>query len=152
MIYSTPAHLAVAEGTVTFNLSNSAVSYVTHCAASSSRGFGFFFGDQTFNCDAVPNQPVADAAVFTFSEPDGTFKVNATWVCDEAAQPKPKGGGKKETETMLASGSGAVKLDCLTDSYQNPNWQIGEIYSRTTVTCKPAQLVIKATGTEEKKD
>lgn len=75
IIYSTPAHLAVAEGTVSFNLSNSATPYTTHCSGSSSQIYEFFYGDIVYKCDSSPET----SALFTFSEPNGTFAVNQTW-------------------------------------------------------------------------
>lgn len=85
IIYSTPAHLAVAEGTVSFNLSNSAVPYKTHCSASSSQIYSFFYGNFVYNCDPPVGNGVKPgaSAVFTFSEPDGTFAVNQTYGCDD---------------------------------------------------------------------
>jgi hypothetical protein len=52
------------------------------------------------------------------------------------------------SETRLGYGTGKAVLDCATDQYQNPNWTPGQLYSTTTVTCKPAELQIKATAVE----
>lgn len=84
LTYSTPAHLAVAEGYINFNLTNTAVPYTTYCTGFSSRPFVFFFGDVIYQC----NIPIGDgvgneaSAQFTFSEPGGVFNVNQTLSCD----------------------------------------------------------------------
>ncbi|KAF2396455.1 hypothetical protein EJ06DRAFT_240766 [Trichodelitschia bisporula] len=130
MIYSTPAHLAVSEGYIDFDLENSAVPYTAHCSAYSSRGFGFFFGDQVYQC-TVP----AGSASFTFSQPDGVFNVNETWTQEHGHR----------SQDYLGTGSGSITLDCSTVVYTNPNWTIGDIYSTTTETCQPGELTIKPT-------
>ena len=81
-IYSTPAHLAVAQGTISFNLSTSAVPYTTHCSAFSSQPYDFFYGNVVYRCDTPVGEGVEAGAqaVFTFSV-DGTFAVNQTWGC-----------------------------------------------------------------------
>jgi len=128
VIYSTPAHLAVAQGQVSFNLVNSAVPYATHCSAFSVQPFDFFYGEVVYQCDAVPD--VVGSTNFTFSEPDGVFAVNSTWSCGEGS------------ETILGYGTGTAALDCSTNTYTNPNWTVGDIYSTTTTTCQPAELQI----------
>lgn len=84
MTYSTPAHLAVAQGYISFNLTNTAVPYKTHCSAFSSRITDFFFGDIVYHCDAPTGKGVSEGASanFTFSKPDGVFDVNQTWSSD----------------------------------------------------------------------
>lgn len=84
LTYSTPAHLAVSEGQISFNLTNSALSYTTHCTGYSSRLTDFFYGDIWYQCDAVTGKEVGTGATanFTFSKPDGTFNVNQTWSCE----------------------------------------------------------------------
>jgi hypothetical protein len=81
--YSTPAHLAVAEGQIEFNLTNTAIPYTTHCSGFSSRLSEFFYGEIVYQCDAPTGEGVnKDAsAKFTFSKPDGAFNVNQTWSC-----------------------------------------------------------------------
>jgi hypothetical protein len=81
IIYSTPAHLAVADGHIEFNLTNSAVPYTTHCSGSSEWLYDFFYGNIVYICDARTGEGVAKGASanFTFSNPAGTFAVNQTW-------------------------------------------------------------------------
>lgn len=81
IIYSTPAHLAVADGHIEFNLTNSAVPYTTHCSGSSEWLYDFFYGNIVYICDARTGEGVAEGASanFTFSNPAGTFAVNQTW-------------------------------------------------------------------------
>jgi hypothetical protein len=83
MTYSTPAHLAVAEGHISFNLNSTAVPYTTHCVASSSSWPGFFYGEIVYRCDVPTGQGVGPeaSANFTFSRPESTFNVNQTWSC-----------------------------------------------------------------------
>jgi len=83
-IYSTPAHLAVAGGTISFNLTNSAVPYTAYCTAYGTQLTQFFFGNQVYECAAptgpgVVNGSEGFGANFTFSTPDGAFNVNQTW-------------------------------------------------------------------------
>ncbi|OCL10476.1 hypothetical protein AOQ84DRAFT_215440 [Glonium stellatum] len=134
IIYSTPAHLAVAQGHIEFNLTNTDVPYTTHCSAYSSQVFNFFYGNIVYQCDAPTGEGVtaASSANFTFSEPDGVFNVNQTWSCSQ----------HRKTVNLLGVGSGKATLSCQTTTWTNPNWVIGEIYSNTSTTCKPAELQI----------
>jgi hypothetical protein len=80
-IYSTPAHLAVNDATISFNLTNTAVPYTTHCSGTGLRYTDFFYGEIVYKCDAPAGPGVGPnaAANFTFSKPDGVFQVNQTW-------------------------------------------------------------------------
>lgn len=77
-IYSTPSHLAVAQGTIDFNLTNTAVPYTTRCPATSGQITDFFYGDIVYQCDVPTGQRVGpeSSTNFTFSRPDGVFDVN----------------------------------------------------------------------------
>jgi hypothetical protein len=81
IIYSTPAHLAVSDATISFNLTNKALPYTTHCTATSLRYPDFFYGELVYKCDAPSGAGIGPAASanFTFSYPDGVFSVNQTW-------------------------------------------------------------------------
>jgi hypothetical protein len=79
LVYSTPAHLAVAYAKLAFNLTNTAVPYTTLCTASSSQEFDFFYGEVIYRCYTPGVHPGASAS-FTFNQPDGTFHVNQTWI------------------------------------------------------------------------
>jgi len=80
--YSTPAHLATKYGQVSFDLTNPAVSYTTHCSAYSMREFDFFYGEITYTCDPVPD--VVGSTNFTFSAVAGSaLAVNQTWTWNE---------------------------------------------------------------------
>lgn len=51
-----------------------------------------------------------------------------------------------DSARFSGQGSGNTgTLDCDTTTYQNPDWQQGEIYSSTTTTCSPVDLDIKPT-------
>ncbi|OCK99911.1 uncharacterized protein K441DRAFT_537182, partial [Cenococcum geophilum 1.58] len=80
IIYSTPTHLAVADGHIEFNLTNSAVPYTTHCSGSSQWLYNFFYGNIVYICNARTGEGMAKGASanFTFSNPAGTFTVNQT--------------------------------------------------------------------------
>lgn len=153
IIYSTPAHLAVAEGYISFNLTNTAVPYTTHCTGYSMQPFNFFYGTVTYHCDAVPD--VVGSTNFTYSQPGGVFNVNQTWTCEEEEW---KGYVKSLYDfsecmltlsslggTFLGYGSGNVTLDCSTSTSTNSNWTIGQIYSTETTTCEPGELRITPT-------
>lgn len=142
IIYSTPAHLAVADGHIEFNLTNSAVPYTTHCSGSSEWLYDFFYGNIVYICDARTGEGVAEgtSANFTFSNPAGTFAVNQTWS-------EPSRGHDERDEhlsafNLLGVGSGNATMNCKTDYWQNANWTIGQLYSTTMVNCKPADLII----------
>jgi hypothetical protein len=77
MVYSTPAHLATYGGDVSFNLSNPAVPYTTHCAAYGRHLTDMFYGEFTYTCD----QPAGATGntTFTFSRPGNEFHINQTW-------------------------------------------------------------------------
>ncbi|XTI90476.1 hypothetical protein V2W45_1522251 [Cenococcum geophilum] len=81
IIYSTPTHLAVADGHIEFNLTNSAVPYTTHCSGSSQWLYNFFYGNIVYICNARTGEGMAKGASanFTFSNPAGTFTQNANW-------------------------------------------------------------------------
>jgi hypothetical protein len=78
-IYSTPAHLAVAYGALTFDLLNSVLPYNTHCTGTGVQLSDFFYGNTIYHCDDpnVPSNP--SAANFTFERDTGVVTVNQTW-------------------------------------------------------------------------
>lgn len=84
MIYSTPAHLAVSDGTVSFDLINSELPYVVQCSQTSSQSPGFFYGNQEYTCPMPSGASPGDAVSFTYNAADGTFNVNQTWSCGTA--------------------------------------------------------------------
>jgi hypothetical protein len=145
IIYSTPAHLAVADGHIEFNLTNSAVPYTTHCSGSSEWLYDFFYGNIVYICDAPTGEGVAEGASanFTFSNPAGAFAVNQTW--SEPSWGHYERDGHLSALNFLGIGSGNATMNCKTDYWQNANWTIGQLYSTTTVNCKPADLIITPT-------
>jgi hypothetical protein len=82
-IYSTPSHLAVIEGYIDFDLTNSDVPYTTHCSGAGYRYTDFFYGEFVYQCDAPKGDGVGPgaSASFTFSKPDGLLNVTQTWNC-----------------------------------------------------------------------
>jgi hypothetical protein len=124
-IYSTPAHYATGEGLISFDLTNSAVEYTTHCSATSIREFDFFYGDQTYTCDSVPN--VVGSTNFTFST-SGAMAVNQTWTCEEG------GHGSVNTSNRFSSHNAnldTVIMTVLKHSWDmelgRPNWTATEL-------------------------
>jgi hypothetical protein len=79
IIYSTPSHLAVAYGSVSFDFYNNAIEETVTCTASSRQAWNFFYGNIVYNCTS----PVEDqgVATFTFNQTDGMVCVNETWSC-----------------------------------------------------------------------
>ncbi|KAF2673313.1 hypothetical protein BT63DRAFT_421479 [Microthyrium microscopicum] len=132
--YSTPAHLAVKDGNIVFNLSNNDANTAFQCMGTSMDYPVFFSSDQIFNCTAVtPTQPgwLSDFASFAFSLADTAIAVNMTWWKD------------KQVDCYKTSFDmeDQLKLDCVTENYQNANWTIGQTWSSTTVKCKPTTVV-----------
>jgi hypothetical protein len=80
-IYSTPSHLAVHDATVSFNLTNSAVSYTARCTASSGQLTDYFYGNIVYTCEIPAEAGAGAGATFTFDRPSDVFGVNATWSC-----------------------------------------------------------------------
>jgi hypothetical protein len=82
-VYSTPAHLATAQGLVGFTLLNNLLPAPIYCSASSTTEFSFFSGGFPYGCD-VSKVPAAVGAkvAFTFDTAEGgTVAVAASWSC-----------------------------------------------------------------------
>ena len=77
VVHSSPEHRAVAEGKISFKLTNTAVEGTALCSGDSSHFANFFYGEKTYYCQ-VPLG--AGPSSFTFSKPDGVFMVNQTWI------------------------------------------------------------------------
>ncbi|CAH0058509.1 unnamed protein product [Clonostachys solani] len=119
--FSTPSH-QIAGGYVNFTLENAALEYKPVCAASSSQLQDFFYGNAVYDCQVPPSAP-RDAASFSFNRATGEVLVNQTWVCGD-------GGGK-----FTARGGTTFNLTCSDESWQNPDWKDGELYSTRNVSC-----------------
>ncbi|TAQ90958.1 hypothetical protein B7494_g710 [Chlorociboria aeruginascens] len=134
-IYTTPAHLAVSQGFMAFNLTSTAVAYSTNCSAVSDMIPSFYYGNIVYQCDPLPGPAPVIASNFTYDEPTGQFSVNQTWNCDDG----------HNSYSYFASGTGSVNLTCEEESYYNANWTEGgpnPIYRELTTTCAPAELTI----------
>jgi len=89
IVYSTPAHLAVADGEINFNVSNtvSPIPYTISCHATGQQLWDFFYGNIVYPC-TLPISAIAwdlgprVETNFTFSRPDGMVYVNQTWLGD----------------------------------------------------------------------
>ncbi|ORY04564.1 hypothetical protein BCR34DRAFT_591181 [Clohesyomyces aquaticus] len=133
MVYSTPAHLATYGGTIQFNVTNNApaaVPYVTKCSAYGRHLQDMFYGEIVYTCE----QPVgaAGSTTFTFSRPDNSFAVNQTWT-------------DYNGKTWFGQGSGKADLKCKSETWQNANWTMGQLYSTYTTTCETGSVTIVPT-------
>ncbi|KAK2594493.1 hypothetical protein QQS21_007774 [Conoideocrella luteorostrata] len=119
-IFTTPAHQN-AWGYVNFTLENPSVDFTARCEASSSQLSDFFYGNFIYNC----TQPAGSnsEATFTFSRPQNQVKINQTWACPQ------------EGSRFWAEGGANLTLDCKDDTWKNPEWKMGQIYSSRTITC-----------------
>ena len=121
-IFTNPAHQN-SWGYVNFTLSNPAVDYKPVCSGRSNQLQDFFYGTQVFDCEMPENAPDGAAATFTFSRPSGELRINQTWPCvDQGARFEAKGGVD-------------LDLNCKDTTWENPDWELGQIYSSRTVTC-----------------
>jgi hypothetical protein len=80
-IYSTPAHLAVSDGSISFSITNTAVSYTTQCSAHAEQCPDFFYGNLVYACTVENGQGVGAGTNFTFEKAGGRIQVNSTWSC-----------------------------------------------------------------------
>ena len=117
--FTTPAHQN-SWGYVNFTLSNPVLKYKPVCSAASNQLSDFYYGTFIYNCDVPVDY---DEATFTFDRPGNNLRVNQTWNCLEE-------GGR-----VTAEGGVKLKLDCKDQTWQNPDWKLGQIYSSRTVTC-----------------
>lgn len=88
-----------------------------------------------YNC-AKPADEKGDMSSFEFNRQDGLLKINQTWVC--------------ERDGSHFMGHGEVKLDlkCKEDKWENPNWKMGEDYSRRNVVCGKVDVPVNITYLE----
>lgn len=121
-IFTTPAHQN-SWGYVNFTLSNPAIDYKPICSAESNQLSDFFYGTQAYTCTVGDDAPGGGGATFTYARPSGELRINQTWTCFE--------------EQARFAAEGGVKLDltCEDNTWQNPDWQRGEMYSVRTVKC-----------------
>ena len=121
-IFTTPAHQN-SWGYVNFTLANPAVDYKPICAGRSNQLQDFFYGTQIFDCEMPEGAPEGAEATFTYSRPSGALRVNQTWPCvDEGARFEAQGGVN-------------LNLTCEDTTWENPNWEIGQIYSSRNIVC-----------------
>lgn len=80
VIYSTPAHMAVKYGDLTFDFYNLAVPYTAKCSGTGTIPYEFFYGTETYDCsiDWVPN---TGTATFNYNRTSGLLSVEQTWLC-----------------------------------------------------------------------
>ncbi|KAG6010719.1 hypothetical protein E4U43_008543 [Claviceps pusilla] len=118
-IFTTPAHQN-SWGHVNFTLENPALNFVSQCEGSSNQLTDFFYGNFAYNC--AQKLPSADTS-FTFSRPTGELVINQSWAC------------VSEGSRFWAGGSANLTLNCKDETWQNPEWKMGQTYSSRTITC-----------------
>jgi hypothetical protein len=118
-IFTNPAHQN-SWGYVNFTLENPALDYRPVCSSSSNQLNDFYYGTAVYECDT----PVeGDDATYTFSRPSGELQVNQTWSC------------LSEGGYIQAQGGVTLHLNCSDSTWQNPDWEEGQLYSVRTVNC-----------------
>ncbi|OAA46113.1 hypothetical protein NOR_02866 [Metarhizium rileyi] len=119
-IFTTPAHQN-SWGYVNFTLQNPSLDYTAQCSAASNWLDAFFYGNLVYDCtQSVPDTP----ATFTFSWPQQELKVNQTWACPE------------QGSRYWAQGGADFNMSCTDETWENPEWKLGQIYSRRDIACK----------------
>jgi hypothetical protein len=81
VIYSTPAHLAVQYGEVHFNFTNSAIPFVSACAATERQPPDYFYGDRAYPCSTDTGN--STKTTFSYNRLDDSIHVNQTWLAYE---------------------------------------------------------------------
>lgn len=118
--FTTPAHQN-SYGYVNFTLANPALDYRAVCSTQSSQLQDFFYGNMNYNCTKPDGS--WDEATFNFSRPTGQLNINQTWYCPD------------EGSVFYADGGIDLDLECQEKKYENPHWEMGQIYSSDTITC-----------------
>ncbi|KAI0840328.1 hypothetical protein F5Y06DRAFT_262363 [Hypoxylon sp. FL0890] len=131
-IFTTPAHQN-SWGYVNFNLTNPALEYQAICSASSDQLSDFFYGTMQYKC-TVPDGSTTETT-FDFSRPSGVLDVNQTWTCSDTDPQYPT--------TIHAYGTANLTLSCTDETWINPNWTMGQIYSDRDVKCTPVTIPLK---------
>ena len=126
-VFTTPAHQN-SWGYVNFTLSNPAIDYKPVCSAESSQLSDFFYGTQEYTCTVGDDAPGGGGATFTYSRPSGELRINQTWTCFE------------EQSVFEAKGGAELDLNCRDETWENPDWQQGEMYSVRTVACNKVDV------------
>ncbi|KAL1900537.1 hypothetical protein Sste5346_002260 [Sporothrix stenoceras] len=130
IVFSTPAH-QIDNGIVQFNLTNPALAYPAVCQAYSTQLSDFFYGNIIYNCTSEGDETTT---TFAFNAPAETLDVNQTWTCSDKDPQYP--------DTFHYQGSVNLTLDCTSDYYKNPNWEIGQIYTSNLTTCKQEGVTV----------
>ncbi|CAK7210379.1 hypothetical protein SBRCBS47491_000760 [Sporothrix bragantina] len=131
IVFSTPAH-QIPSGIVQFNLTNPALTYTADCKAYSTQLSGFFYGDIIYKCTEPSN---STATTFTFNAGTSLLNVNQTWTCSDEDAEYP--------DTFTYAGAVNLTMDCTKTSYQNPDWEMGQIYLANTSSCTQEDVVVK---------
>ncbi|KAH7324951.1 hypothetical protein B0I35DRAFT_476152 [Stachybotrys elegans] len=123
-IFTTPSHQN-SWGYVNFTLKNEVVDYVAQCSAASNWLSDFYYGQVIYSCE-VPER--AGQTTFTFNRPTGEVQVNQTWSCPD------------QGVYYMAEGGADLDLDCTEETWENPDWEVGQIYSTRFIACEPVTV------------
>ncbi|KAF2762344.1 hypothetical protein EJ05DRAFT_206464 [Pseudovirgaria hyperparasitica] len=123
--FSTPAH-QIPGGFVAFNLTSAADVVPRQCNAYSTQLSDFYYGTLNYTCTTTTadGEVVQTGSLFTYDTPGETLVLVEPFECD----------GQK----YVAKGTYTFEppLQCVTEEYQNDDWQQGEIYSSRKRTCE----------------
>jgi len=132
-IFTTPAHQN-SWGYVSFDLVNPADQSTAHCEAASSQLSDFFYGTVQYKCNDTQR---LGSTSFDFARPTNQLRLNQTWTCDDTDPQWPT--------TFTGRGHVDLPLECTDKTEENPDWQMGEIYSSRTITCAKVDSTFKPT-------
>ncbi|KAK4243971.1 hypothetical protein C7999DRAFT_44303 [Corynascus novoguineensis] len=130
-IFTNPAHQN-SWGYVLFDLVNPADQTTTHCEASSNQLSDFFYGNFVYSCNDTQR---VGKTTFDFSRPTNQLRVNQTWTCDDKDPQWPT--------TFTGRGGTNFNLTCTDETWENPKWEPGQIYSSRTITCGKVDKTFK---------
>ncbi|KAL2268954.1 hypothetical protein VTJ83DRAFT_3800 [Remersonia thermophila] len=129
-IFTTPSHQN-SWGYVSFDLFNPAVQKTTRCEAASNQLSDFFYGTVQYKCN---DTALIRETSFDFNRPLNQLRVKQRWTCDDRNPMYPI--------TINAQGNVNLTLSCTDNTWKNPSWQIGQIYSSRTIQCQPVNSPI----------
>ncbi|KAL1838578.1 hypothetical protein VTJ49DRAFT_2505 [Mycothermus thermophilus] len=132
-IFTTPAHQN-SWGYISFDLFNPADESTAHCEAASNQLSDFFYGTVQYTCDDTLR---VGQTSFDFSRPGNRLRVEQNWTCDDQDPQYPI--------TFTARGDVNLTLSCTDETWENPDWEMGQIYSSRAIECQPVDSPILPT-------
>ncbi|KAH7110298.1 hypothetical protein B0J11DRAFT_410246, partial [Dendryphion nanum] len=119
--YVSPSAAGPKLGSISFAFKNDQVDYISECKGSSVNPRGQFYGSASFDC-VTPGGEAWKKTSFNFDQSSGEIKIVSRWTC----------GGDVVYQT---NATGEVQFNCNTETWTNPDWKSGELFSNTTTTC-----------------